>query len=51
MMAGLFLVFALAIAAVLARQRLAALALVFIGLVLSLVMFWQHAKDIVQINI
>ena len=50
MMAGLFGIFAAAIAAIGLRQRLLGIALISIGLVMSLLMFWYHATDMLQIN-
>ncbi len=50
-MAGIFAVFALSICAVFGNQRALALSLLAIGLVLSLLMLWYHATDMLQINL
>lgn len=49
-MAGLFAVLSLAMAAVLFKQRVLAIVIVSIGILLSLLMFWHHATDILKIN-
>lgn len=51
MMAALFLVFALAIAAILWQQRILAMALIVAGIILCLLMFCHHATDILKINL
>lgn len=50
MMAGLFLIFTLAILAIILRKRQLAVSIVVIGIILTLSMFWFHATDILQIN-
>jgi hypothetical protein len=50
-MAGLFTLFTFAMLAGVARQRRLAIALFFTGLVLSLLMFWHHATDVLKINL
>ncbi len=49
-MAGLFLIFALGIAAIFWQKRILAMTLGFAGLTLGLLMFWHHATDLLQIN-
>lgn len=51
MMAGLFLIFALAIIAILWQRRSIAMGLIFVGILLCLLMLWIHATDILQINL
>lgn len=50
-MAGLFAVFALAILSVIVNQRIAALVITLVGILLCLGMFWTHATDILRINL
>jgi hypothetical protein len=49
-MAELFIVFAVAMLAILLRQRQLAIATIAIGLFLVLGMFLHHATDTLQIN-
>ena len=51
MMAGLFLILALAILLIYWRQRKLALLVILIGIILGLVMLWQHATDVLKINL
>lgn len=50
MMAGLFLIFSLAITSIFWNKRGLAIGLMWTGLGLSLLMFWHHATDILKIN-
>lgn len=50
MMAGLFLIFSLAIAAIFWKKRELALGLLVAGLVLCVLMFWHHVTDVLKIN-
>lgn len=50
MMAVLFLVFALAMVAVIYNNRKASITLIVMALLFSLVMFWHHATSILEIN-
>lgn len=49
-MAGLYAIFSLAMVSIFFNQRNAAITLIVIGLVLSLLMFWHHATSVLQIN-
>lgn len=49
-MAILYLIFSLAFAAILFEQRKLAIGICIAGIVLSLLMFWHHATDILKIN-
>lgn len=49
-MAGLYLIFTLAMASILFRQRKLAMGIALIGIVLCLLMFWHHATDFLKIN-
>lgn len=49
MMAGLFLIFAFALGAIWLGYRKVAIGLIAIALLLSIVMFKEHATDILQI--
>ncbi len=51
MMAGLFLIYTLAIIAILAKQRIPGMALILIGIILSAVMFWYHVTDSINIRL
>jgi hypothetical protein len=50
MMAGLFFLFSLAITSIIGNRRGTAIALLSIGILLSLLMFWHHATDVLKIN-
>lgn len=50
MMAGIFAVFSLAIAAIIARARTIGMVLAGLGIALSLWMFWFHITDVLKIN-
>lgn len=49
-MAGLFALFTAAFVTIYYGKRRAAIALIVIALVLSLVMLWHHATNTLQIN-
>lgn len=49
-MAGIFLVFLLAIIFCLFNKRLLAMSTLALGLCLTLLMFWYHATDVLKIN-
>lgn len=51
MMAGLFLIYALAIISILAKQRNLAMVLIVIGIILSILMFWHHVTDTINIRL
>lgn len=51
MMAGLFLIFTLALIAVSMQKRNWAISLLIAGMILTMVMLWYHATDILQINL
>lgn len=51
MMAGIFLVFSLAMTAIALRLRFLAIGLLCLGLLLTLAMFWHHATDTLQIRL
>lgn len=50
-MAVLFVVFALALFFAIMQQRKASIVCIFLGLVLSLAMFWHHVTDVLKINL
>lgn len=49
-MAALYLIFSLAFAAILFKQRKLAMGIALVGLLLTLLMFSHHATDILKIN-
>jgi hypothetical protein len=50
MMAGIFLIFAIAILLIYYRQRELAMTFVFLGIIFTLLVFFHHATDILKIN-
>jgi hypothetical protein len=50
MMAGLFLIFTLAMISIYAKKRELAISILVLALLLSLMMFYYHATDILEIN-
>lgn len=50
-MAGLFIILALAILAILWQKRSLAIGLIVAGILLCLLMLWVHATDVLQINL
>lgn len=50
MMAGIFLIFTLAMLFIFYRQRELAIALIFLGIIFTLLVFFHHATDALKIN-
>lgn len=50
MMAGLFAIYSLALALIIAGNRIYGIYLIVISLILSILMLWHHATDILKIN-
>lgn len=51
MMAGLFVIYTWAVIAILAKQRIMAMSLILIGIILSAVMLWYHVTDTINIRL
>jgi len=50
MMAGIFLILTLAMLFIFYRQRELAIALIFLGIIFTLLVFFHHATDVLKIN-